>query len=293
MTTGSDALDSFQPPNLTQTYGPEIVAQPGEFPNPATIVNEPLPRAWAQGGMIEAVKRCVITGLRQQFNNTSLESTDQQFYIDIEYPTKETEYPGIWVQFSIEKLSRAGLGMETWTQDDGGNWGPIHEWMFTGRITLTTCAITSKDRDRLADVVLANLAYARPPDMVIYNQSTNANQFRGLITALNENPYVKMTLSTDIIQSGGEQATQGTPWAPNILLYENTFAVDCQGQFNLRYSLDGVYTLAEIRPVATIASPHQPYRSPVPPPPYPGRPLSRGGFTAPGSGFVGRGAPSS
>lgn len=229
------------------TYGLDMFASDVSLPDPATVLNEPLPRAWTQGGMIEAVKRAVITGLRSSFGNSSLTGGDQKFYIDIEYPTEPTSYPGIWVQFSIGSLSRAGLSMETWTKDDDGNWGSIQEWSFNGNITLTVAALTSKDRDRLSDTVIAQLAFARPPDLIIYNPKTNANQMKGLITALDQNPYVSMTVNTDVIQSGGETVTGGTPWAQNILLYENNFSLTCHGQFNLRFSHDGVYSLAEIR----------------------------------------------
>ncbi len=236
------------------TYGPDMFFSDVTLPDPATVLNEPLPRAWTQGGMIEAVKRAVITGLRESFGNSSLASGDQKFYIDIEYPTEPTAYPGIWVQFSIANLTRAGLSMETWTKDAKGEWGAIQEWSFNGNISLTIAALTSKDRDRLADTVLAQLAFARPPDLVIYNPKTNANQMRGLITALDQNPYVSMTVNTDIIQSGGQTVTSGTPWAQNILLYEDTYSVACTGQFNFRFNYDGIYSLAEIRHDPTMAS---------------------------------------
>jgi hypothetical protein len=330
--TGGDAMDSFTPgpgptdqatltehestgvtddANITvagygatenatasPVYGPDIIAEPGEFPPPNTVVNEPLPRAWGQGGMIEAVKRTVIKGLREQLQNSSLENPDQPFYIDIEYPTKVTQYPGVWVQFSISSLKNAGVGMETWTKDDNGNWGAIHEMMFEGNITLTCCAVTSKDRDRLADVVMPALAFARHPDLIIYNPATNTNQLRGLISALNSNPYVKMTLNTDVIHSGGQTATEGTPWTPNILLYEDNYAVDCQGQFNLRFSYDGIYELAEIQIHPTIMAGNIAYNPTQwgggQPPVYPGgHNGGPWGSTAPGTGFVGQGPPPS
>ena len=227
-------------------YGPEPFADP-DAPFAGTILNEPVPGS--EGGLIEAVKRTVTTALRESITNTglSIDGGNSRVHIDIEYPMEEESYPGIWVQFSIGSLSRAGLSMETWTKDDDGNWGSIQEWSFNGNITLTVAALTSKDRDRLSDTVIAQLAFARPPDLIIYNPKTNANQMKGLITALDQNPYVSMTVNTDVIQSGGETVTGGTPWAQNILLYENNFSLTCHGQFNLRFSHDGVYSLAEIR----------------------------------------------
>ena len=237
-----------------EAYGPESFAMEMDLPDPSTQVIESLPRAWSQGGMIEAVKRCVVTGLRDQFNNSSLNGDkDQPFYIDIEYPTDVVKYPGIWVQFSISRLARSGLAMETWTQDAEGKWGAIRQWDFSGNITLTIAALTSKDRDRLADSVVSQLAFARSEDLMLYNPTTNTNQMRGLIAALDSNPYVAMTLNTDTIASGGQTVTSGTPWAQNILLYEDSYSVSCQGTFNLRYGYDGVYTLTEIRPEPSLA----------------------------------------
>jgi hypothetical protein len=240
-------------------YGPDMFFSDITVPDPATVLNEPLPRAWAEGGMIEAVKRTVITGLRENFNNSSMNAPDQEYYISIEYPTKPTQYPGIWVQFGIDNLKRAGLGMGTWTKDDNGNWGEIQEWMFDGRIILTIAAETSKDRDRLADTVLAQLAFARPPDLVIRDSRKDAQQLKGLITAIENNPYVSMTLNTDQIAPGGQTTTSGTPWAPNVLLYEDNYSITCQGQFNLRFAFDGVYELTEIRPVPTLMADNVPY----------------------------------
>ncbi len=241
-------------------YGPDMFASDLTLPDPATVLNEPLPRAWSEGGMIEAVKRCAVTGLRDAFNNSSLSATtdDSKFYIDIEYPTDTTKYPGIWVQFAIESMQRAGISMETWTKQDG-EWGPIHEWIFTGRITLTIAALTSKDRDRLADTVIAQLAFARSPDLVIRDPLRDAQQMKGLIASLDQNPYVAISLNTDIINSGGQTVTSGTPWAQNILLYEDNYSISCQGQFNMRFRYDGIYELTEIRTKTDYMGDNVPY----------------------------------
>lgn len=241
-------------------YGPDMFYSDITVPDPTTVLNEPLPRAWSQGGMIESVKRAVVSGMKDAFTTTTLGAVDgEQFYIDIEYPTDITKYPGLWVQFTINNLSRAGIAMETWTKDDNNEWGPIQEWNFDGRITLTIAALSSKDRDRLADTVLAQLAFSRPPDLVLRDPRKDAKQMKGLITALDQNPYVSMTLNTDVVNSGGQTVTSGTPWAQNILLYEDNYSVGCHGQFNLRFSFDGVYQLTEIRPNPSLMAGNIPY----------------------------------
>jgi hypothetical protein len=239
------------------TYGPDMFYSDITVPKAATVVNTPLPRAWAAGGMIESVKRAIVMGLREAFGLSDMDAgTDsgQKFSVSIEYPTKKTDYPGIWVQFVVSSLKRAGLGMETWTKDDNGNWGPIEEWMFEGNITLTSAALSAIDRDRLSDVVMAQLSFARTPDLALRMPQSNANQYRGLYTALDNNPYVAMSLNGDIIQSGGQTVTGGTPWAPNVLLYEDNHSVQCQGQYNMRFNYEGVYELAAIQVVPTISA---------------------------------------
>jgi hypothetical protein len=231
-------------------YGPDMFAMDLDLPDPATVVTPSMPRAWSQGGVIESVKTAVVTGVRDAFRRTSMQSKEDEgaaFHVSIEYPTEVTQYPGIWVQFAIAKLTRAGISMEVWTKDADNRWGPIQTWSFDGRITLTIAALTSKDRDRLADTVIAQLAFTRPPDLVLRNPKTDAQQMKGLITTLNENPFVQMTVNTDQVTSGGQTVTGGVPWAQNVLLYEDNYAIECTGQFNIRFSYDGVYELTEIR----------------------------------------------
>lgn len=255
----------------TPLYGPDMFFSDITVPDPATVLNEPMPRAWATGGMIESLKTAVITGLREQFQANSLNAPDAEWYISIEYPTKPTQYPGIWVQFAISKIQRAGIGMGTWTKDDKGNWGEIQEWMFEGSFTLTVAAETAKDRDRLTDTVMANLAFARSADLALRDPRKDAKEKRGLIAAIDANPYVAMTLNTDQFNPGGPTVTQGTPWAENVLLYEDNYSMSCLGQFNMRFSYDGVYQLARIDLNPTVLADHSLY-NPVQwggPPPAP------------------------
>jgi len=237
-------------------FAVELAAE-GALPDPTITLNEPPPRAWTQGGIIESVKQAVVTGVRNSFRKTTIGSSPgegEAFHVDIEYPTEEEQYPGIWVQFAIEHLSRAGVAMETWIKDDQGEWGPIEEWNFEGRITLTIAALTSKDRDRLADTVISQLAFSRPSDLVLRNPKRDAKEHKGLLTVLDENPYVSMTLNTDTINSGGQTVTNGVPWAPNILLYEDNYSVACHGQFNMRFRFDGIYELTMIRVLPQIGA---------------------------------------
>lgn len=239
-------------------YGPDD-------PNPAFLVNQPLPKS--EGGLIEAVKRAAVTGLRDALQGMDLRLEGKKLYIDLEYPMEEAQYPGIWVQFSPTKLSRAGIGHELPVRD-GDTWALIQEWEFTGRITLSLAAIKSLDRDRLADLVIANLAFARAPDLVLTKPAEDTRRYRSLITALGQNPYVAMTLNTDTIYPGGQDVNPGAPWAggDNVLVYTDSYAIDVLGHFNVKFNQDGIYTLARLDVTAEMAPQedwplYDPYRS--------------------------------
>ncbi len=193
--------------------------------------------------------------MRDALQSTSLFVTGQAVYIDLDYPMQQVQYPGIWVQFAVTKLNRAGIGHEITVQNpDTGKWSFIQEWMFMGRITLTICALKSIDRDRLADALIANIAFARTPELLLTMPQADTKQNRSLITALDENPYVAMTLNTDTIIPGGQSVSMGTPWKDDLLTYEDNYSFDLVGEFNLQFTNDGTYTLARIDPYFNVGN---------------------------------------
>ena len=235
-------------PTSTEQYGPDLFASDIPQQQLGTQTNEPLPFG-APGGIIESVKRAVVIALRKSLVGSA---TEQELYVDLEYPLKPTQYPGVWVQFSIVDLRRMGLAHEAVQLNTvTGDWDVIQEWQFTGRITLTIAALTSIDRDRLADQVIAQLAFSRPPDPVLVKPGRDNQQYRALVTALDQNPYVSLTVNTDVLTTGGQSVSQGVPWQQDILLYEDAYAFDCFGQFNVRFS-DGVYTLSRVQPAPQV-----------------------------------------
>lgn len=219
--------------------------------SPSTVgdVNQILPKS--EGGVIEAVKRAVVVSFREAMHATGIQVRGNAVYISEEYPLQETQYPGIWVQFSTTRLGRAGIAHE-WPIKENGVWSLVQEWQFEGRVTLAIVALTSKDRDRLADAVIAHLAFARTPDLVITKPHEDTKQYKALITTLDQNPYIAMTLNTDVIYPGGQRATPGTPWGQeDVLAYEDSYSFDILGQFNVKFRHDGVYELARIDVVPT------------------------------------------
>lgn len=220
-------------------------------PSPGSEVPEIIPGS--EGGVIEAVKRAVVMALREALTRTNITVNGSPVYVDLEYPMKKEQYPGIWVQFSIVKLNRAGISHEVWVQDANLNWTPIQEWMFNGRVTLTIVALKSLERDRIADSIISMFAFSRTPELVITQPNANTKQYRALLTALDQNPYVAMTLNTDTITPGGQSASMDVPWQQDVLAYEDSYSFDLLGNFNIKFTHDGAYTLSRVDTAPTIA----------------------------------------
>lgn len=219
--------------------------------------NAPFPGAGGSG-MIETVKRAVMNALREALTGTSLNHlvNGTEITVDMEYPIEKENYPGVWVQFSFNEITQAGIGHEpllrtviaeaTDTEPEQINWEPMREFSFKGRVTLTIVALTSLERDRIADAVITMLAFSRPPESVITKANEDTKQFRQLIESLANNPYVSLTLNHDQIIPGGQAMTTGVPWDEEIPGYEDTYSFDILGQTNIVFKTDGTYTLMNV-----------------------------------------------
>lgn len=246
MTTPPDPYITVgQTPDDTQ-YAPDPFMEPDpNFPTP--ILNQTVPGS--EGGLIEAVKRAITAALRDAVTKTTLatNNNDSEVTVNLEYPMTEEQYPGIWVQFSLTDMKRAGLSQEFWIQDEEQNWMPMQEWIFNGRVTLTVVALSNKERDRISDAFISMFAFARTPDVVLRDPTKDTQQYRTFLTYLDESPYVSLTVNTDTLAFGGQQGQMGLlPWQSDIMVYEDSYMFDLLGSFNILFRNDGWYTLHRI-----------------------------------------------
>lgn len=242
-------------PDDDERFAPSVFMHDYDLPDPAKVANTPLPRG-VEGGVVETVKRAIVTAVRQALTDTGMTITtsahgdppagDTTVYVDLEYPIKEVHYPGIWVRFSITSLKRAGIDQEEWVEQEDGTWCPMQEWEVRGRSTLSVVAMRNKDRDRLADAIISMLAFSRPANVVLTDPAKDTQQNRSLQAALINNPHIAMTLNTDVLYPGGQGENIGTPFAPDLLAYEDSWAFDILGHFNVVFRHDGVYTLTRV-----------------------------------------------
>ncbi|ACU41357.1 hypothetical protein ET08_114 [Mycobacterium phage ET08] len=216
-------------------------------------------------GMIETVKRAVVLALRDAISGTSFNGlvNNSKVVIDMEYPLKKEAYPGIWVQFSFSKILRSGIGHELLlkTEEPGGrtNWEPVLELQFEGRVSLTIVALTSLERDRIADTVVSTLIFARAPERVITDPNRDTKQYRQLVDRLAKNPYVTMTINHDEVIPGGQATQTGAPWDEELATYEDTYSFDILGQTNITFRHDGTFTLRAVTDAGEMEPPPSPF----------------------------------
>lgn len=212
------------------------------------LANDVLPGS--SGGVIEAVKRGVVTAFRSALTGTSLSQTKRDIHVDMEYPVEQTNYPGIWVQFSLSELQPSGIGHAMKDTETGGT---VQQWSYKGRVSLTLLAMSSIERDRIADHIITTFAFSRVSgvdDTGLYSES-----YSDLFQAFNDNPYLSMTINADSLKPGGQSITVGTPWDESQLVYEDNYAFELQGEFQMVSVPDGGIILRRVDIYPEIALP--------------------------------------
>lgn len=214
---------------------------------PAHLIEEPFEQnpSNSPGGMVEAVKTGVINALRATFVDSPFsndERTDEAtLHVDMEYPVAETSYPGIWVQFSTTKLEPAGMGHQTEAVgDDGEVVGLIRQWYYEGRVSLLVVALTSLERDRIADSIITEFAFQGAEEI---RGLPTPSRFRETIEAY---PYISIMVNSDSLTAGGQSTSVGTPWGPDILVYEDNYTFNIIGEFQQVRDVSGAVRLKRI-----------------------------------------------
>ena len=214
-----------------------------------------------QGGPIEAAKRGVVMALRQTINGTTL-STEGHVRVDMEYPDKVEAYPSVWVQFSLTRLTSAGMGHEHWTDE-----GLVREWIYEGRVNLTLLFLSSKERDQMADALITTFAFSRTNAQLdtraVHVEREGGLNYSNFFEALDENPYLSMTPNSDEIRPGGQSVNVGVPWDPDQLVYEDNYSFDVMGQFETVIDDTGLYRIRRVElaggyPRGVGPNPYQP-----------------------------------
>jgi hypothetical protein len=148
---------------------------------------------------------------------------EEQFrnlWASLEYPAEESNYPGIWVDFTpTADIQTAGIGHEEHVETDDGI-RILHRWRYAGTVQLTVVALTSLERDRLVDEVVKVVAFGP--------ENAGRADFRDMVE---HSDLIEMRAQWDKLSLGGKAETPGTPWQTDEMVYEMTVSLDCFGSF--------------------------------------------------------------
>lgn len=188
------------------------------------------------------VKTALVTALRDVFK-VHPDPLLRKTKITIDYPTSENMYPTIIVRFYERDIRNAGVGHVEYLPRQGTELAPIYDkfkhYLYNGDIEFAIYALSTRDRDLLADSLVQTIAMA---DMEAYT-----NNFLNRIyfppddnEGVDEPWYNFVNLNTDKISGFGETQTQ-QPWlSEDQLQYQTSYRVGIYGEF---YSLPPLDTI--------------------------------------------------
>lgn len=188
------------------------------------------------------VKTALVNALRDVFTNHP-DPLLARTKITIDYPTTENMYPTIIVRFYERDIRNAGVGHVEYLMREGTELTPVYDkfkhYLYDGDIEFAIYALSTKDRDLLADSLIQTLAMA---DMAGYT-----NNFISRIyfppddtDGVDEPRYNFVNINTDKISGFGETQTQ-QPWlSEDQLQYQTSYRVNIYGEFYSLPPLDDV-----------------------------------------------------
>lgn len=168
------------------------------------------------------VKALAIEAMHAAFDDQYPVAEFQGLHCSLEYPVKAVQLPEVWVRYSdTGPLRQSGIAhVEDVHPVSGGRIAPYTRWRFEGSWEFVIVAISSVERDRVYDELIATIAWS--------GFDTRRGRFRKYLEG---NDLIDLTLRTDEIESTGESAEPGTPWGTDEVMYERTLNVDLIGDF--------------------------------------------------------------
>jgi hypothetical protein len=195
---------------------------------------------------ITRVKTLGIEALHAAFDDQYPVTEFRGLHASLEYPVKAVQLPEVWVRYSdTGPLRQSGVAhVEDVHPVSGGRITPYTRWRFEGSWEFVIVALTSVERDRVYDELIATIAWS--------GFDTLRGRFRKYLEG---NDLIDLTLRTDEIESTGESAEPGTPWGTDEVLYERTLNVDLIGDFVPDPETGAIVPLSkiEVTPTADLA----------------------------------------
>lgn len=166
------------------------------------------------------IKTLLVQSINTTFDETYPVEQFQGLQASLAFPEKPADYPSVWVDFDVQRLTPVGVDTHQFTSEADG-FRPYKTWKFEGRCSFTLICLSAYERDGLYDEMVKVLAFG--------NLNNHRYAFRKLI---DQNQYIRTIFNWDQIATTGMSAMQGTPWGTMEMMYEVTISMDCYGEFS-------------------------------------------------------------
>lgn len=188
------------------------------------------------------IKSLAVKAMRLTLDADYPESDFRNVPVEINYPTRPTDFPSVWVDFDpIGFLRPVGVGHVEDSIVDGG-FSRVVRWSYAGNITYTACAMTSLERDRLFDQLVSVVAFGLVDE--------ERGQFRRIFET---DELIQVVMNFDEIDQRGFSAAPGTPWGTEEMMYEATIGLQVQGEFVSSPSGDPLLPISTIEVVSWVS----------------------------------------
>jgi hypothetical protein len=199
------------------------------------------------------IKETMVEALRDVFDDHP-DPLLQNVKITPELPTDRASYPAIIVRYYNRDLRNAGIAHHEWHLATPEGYEPklyqkFRHFMYHGDVEFKILALSSKDRDFLADALVQAIGMAEAETYTktfldrIYNADPEDEE---------QSKYHFINLATDEFSELGDQEAPA-PWMEeDLLVYSATFRVPIFGEFYSRLLTDqtsyGFVTAVEVYP---------------------------------------------
>jgi hypothetical protein len=186
--------------------------------------------------------------------------------VGIDFSLEEASFPAVIVRFYERDIHNAGVGHIEWfeIEDNPGQFHAFKHYLYSGDIEFAVYALSSYDRDLIADTLVEVLA------MGDLSSWTNDLMDRIYHTSAQVDPKTvdhAINLNTDQIQGFGETQMLA-PWGPeDTLLYQTAYRIAIRGEIysrvpNVQYSRVTEIEMFPYMPVAGEEEPNPEWRGP-------------------------------